>query len=351
MHEASSFLRQKLQKTMSLTLLSDPLRIFLPSIVIMLCCCFASSPALAQTYRIAILKAGDIRNSPLEGLKKGLSSYEKEEGYTISYEMKDAAGDRTKLPDLATEIIAEKPDVVIAAGGIEADALLVASADSAIPVVFLLAASSVERKIVHSLTSSGNNFTGIDTNDAQLMSKRLWFIKKMIPEAKKLFCFHVPSLVPSVQSLDVARQSAVELGFDLQVVEVETEADIVQATAALSGSDIDVIFELPIAPIRRALRSIISPKARAENIPVFGHDMTSIEAGAFASYAGSQYDEGKQAARLVHKIIGGTAPKDIPIEVPEKFELIINKNMVNTLGLKFPSQIWRIADKIVDIQF
>ena len=253
------------------------MKFLIRSILIMLCCSFLSSPALAQTVRISILKAGDIRNSPIDGLKDGLASYEKQEGYAISYEIKDAAIDRTKLPKLAAEIIAGKPDVAIAAGGIEADALLVASADSTIPVVFLLAASSVERKIVRSLASSGNNFTGIDSNDTQLMANRLWFIKKMIPGAKKLFCFHVPSLVPSVESLAVARQNAAELGFDLQVVEVETEADIIQVTLALSRSDIDVIFELPIAPVRRALRSIISPKAMAENIPVFGHDMTSIE--------------------------------------------------------------------------
>ncbi|TKB10412.1 ABC transporter substrate-binding protein [Desulforhopalus sp. IMCC35007] len=312
---------------------------------------FQAHTVFAKSIRVTILKSSNIRNSPIKGLQDGLALHERAEGNTFIYEIKDAAGDRDKLPELAAELIAEKPDVVIAAGGIEADALLFASAGSSIPVVFLLAASSVERKIVASMASSGNNFTGIDTNDTKLMAKRLWFIRKMFPKARKLFCFHVPSIVPSVQSLAVARKSADELGFELQVVEVETQDDIIKATAALSKSHIDVIFELPIAPIRKALKTIIFPKAMEEGIPVFGHDMTSIESGAIASYCGSQYNDGRQAARLVHKIVKGIAPKDIPIETPEKIELIINKNIVERLGLHFTSRVWRIADQIVDIQF
>ncbi|MBU0676044.1 MAG: ABC transporter substrate-binding protein [Proteobacteria bacterium] len=307
-------------------------------------------PAWAKNVNIAILMASDVRQNTVDGLKNGLIPHGVEEGLTYTYLVKNAAGDRKKLLELAAEIIAGKPDVAVAGGGIEADALLVASQGTSIPVVFLSVSSAVDRGIIASLQSSGNNFTGIETNDTMLTAKRLWFIKKMLPEVRRVFCYHVPSIVASVQSLALARESAAELGIELQVVEVETEADIKQATASLSRQKTDLILQLPVAPVDKALKTIVFPKALAENIPIFGYGENSIESGAFASYAGSRYANGQQAARLIHKILNGIKPTNIPIETPEKLELIINKNMVMTLDLHLSGRVWRMAEQVVDLE-
>jgi putative ABC transport system substrate-binding protein len=307
--------------------------------------------ALAKTVRIGILMAGDTRQAPVDGLKKGLEGHTAEEGHTFIYDMKNAAGDKKRLTEMAVEIVAGKPDVAVAAGGIEADALLVATAGTNIPVVFLSVSSSVDRGVVASMVSSGNNFTGIDTNDANLTAKRLWFIRKILPEAKKVFCFHTPSSVPSVQSLAVARQSASDLGFELQVAEVESVENIKSTMATVSRATTDVILLFPIVPVEVSLRSDIFPKAMAEKIPIFGYSAVNIQSGAFASYAGSRYANGLQAARLIHKIVNGIKPTDIPVETSEKFELILNKDLVAKLGLKLGDRAWRMADEIVDLQF
>ena len=308
-------------------------------------------PASAGTIHISILKVGDIRNDPINGLKAALVSHAEEEHHSYSYDIKDALGDRTILPRLAAEIIADKPDLAIAAGGIEADALHAASAGTAVPVVFLSVSSAVDRNIVASMVSSGNNLTGIDTGDTQLTAKRLWFIKKLLPKAKKVLCFHVPSIVPSVQSLQIAREAAKELELELTVVEVETEDDIRAAVGKLSRTSTDVILQFPVAVTDRATLPIIFPQATTEMIPIFGYGENSLESGAFASYAGSRFANGQQAARLVHKIINGILPKDIPIETPDKLELIINRAMVDKLGLRLPDRAWRMADKVIDLNF
>ena len=313
---------------------------------------FISATAVfGRTIAISILIASDIRQDSVNGLKDALVEHAVEGKHVFLYTVKNAAGDRGKLSGMATEIIAAKPDIAVAGGGIEADALLIASAGTAVPVIFLSVSSSVDRGIVASLASSGNNFTGIETNDTQLTAKRLWFIRKMLPNARKIFCFHVPSIVPSVKSLAVARKTASELGFDLQVAEVESDADIRKATDALSRANVDVILQLPIAPIDKTLGTIIFPKARTEKIPIFGYGSNSLNNGAVASYAGSRYSNGQQAARLVHKIVNHIAPRDIPIETPEKLELIINRDLVKELGLNLPVRVWRMADQIVDIKF
>ena len=304
-----------------------------------------------KTITIGILEESDIRQNEVKGLKDALVEHAVKGKHTFIYKVKNAGGDRTKLPDLAAEFIAEKPDIVVAAGGIEADALHAASAGTRIPVIFMTCASSVDRGIVASMTSSGNNLTGIDTNDTRLTAKRLWFIRKMLPDARKIFCFHVPSIVPSVKSLAVAKKAAYELGFEVAVEAVESESDIQKAVAGLSKDNVDVILLLPVAPIDRAMKSIIFPKAMAEKIPIFGYGENSMKKGAFAAYSGSRYAIGQQTARLVHKIVNGVAPADIPVENPEKLELVINRDLVDKLGLKLSNRVWRMADQIVEIQF
>ena len=311
----------------------------------------AGQAASARDITIGVLMANDLRQEPLGGLQKGLLSHEEEENITFSFHIKNAKGNRAILPQLAAELVALKPELIISTGGIESDALLVATAASHIPVVFLSVSSSVDRGIVASLTSSKNNFTGIDTNDSQLTAKRLWFIHKILPEAKTILCYHVPSIVPSGEALDVAQKTAAELGLIIKVFNVESERDIEKATENLSGSDVDVILQLPAAPIDRALKDVILPSAMAEKIPIFGYGRGSINSGAFASYAGSRYANGRQAARLVHKIIHGVAPADIPVETPENLELILNRAMVKKLGLSLSSRVWKMADEIVDLDF
>ncbi|MFH1157208.1 MAG: ABC transporter substrate-binding protein [Pseudomonadota bacterium] len=305
----------------------------------------------ARTINIGILMASDVRMDQVNGLKDALVEHAAEGGHTFIYSLKNAAGDRKKLPGMASEIIAARPDMAVAAGGIEADALLVASKGTAVPVIFLSVSSSVNRGIVASMVSSGNNFTGIDTNDTQLTAKRLWFIRKMLPQAKKVLCFTVPSIHPSAEALTVALQAAPELGFEIQGVEVESQADIAKAVATVSRTTVDVILLLPAEPTDKALRSIIFPKALAETIPIFGYGTNTIQDGAVASYAGSRFANGQQAARFVHKIVNGIAPRDIPIETPEKLEFIINRDLAEKLGLTLSSRVWRMADQIVDIKF
>ncbi|WP_278186447.1 ABC transporter substrate-binding protein [Desulfobacter hydrogenophilus] len=298
-----------------------------------------------------MLVDSDIRQNEVNGLKHALGDHAVKGNHSFIYKVKDAGGDRTKLPGLAAEIIAEKPDIAVAGGGIEADALHAASASTRTPVIFMSCASSVDRGIVAGMASSENNLTGIDTNDTQLTAKRLWFIRKMLPDARKVFCFHVPSIAPSVNSLAVAKKAASKLGLEVATAEVETEADIRRATAALSKSNVDVILLLPAAPVHGAMGTIIFPKALAERIPIFGYGEDSMKKGAFATYSGSRYAIGQQTARLVHKIVNGIAPRDIPVETPEKLELVINRDLVDKLGLKLSKRVWRMADKIVDIQF
>nr|WP_320191611.1 ABC transporter substrate-binding protein [uncultured Desulfobacter sp.] len=310
------------------------------------------APANAQEkITFGILMANDTRQEPVDGFKDGMAFFADNDTDKFTYTILNADNQKHNLPALAKEIIAEKPDIAVAAGGIEADALMAATRGTDIPVVFLSVSSSIDRGLASTMTAPDKNITGIETNDTNITAKRMWFIKRILPGTRKIFCFHMPSNVPSVESIAIARKKAKALNLELIVKEVETVDDIRNFTQMIFRDNVDAILLNPVAVIQGALKDIILPRAIAQKIPVFGYGMASIKKGAIASYAGSRYLNGKQAARLAHKIVHGERPENIPIETPEKYEFIINAWMVKKLGLTLPPNAYKMADRIVEIEF
>lgn len=304
-----------------------------------------------ESVKIAILMANETRQNTVKGFQNGMASITDYCAQEFTYTILDAHNQRHRLPELAQKIIAAKPDLAVAAGGIEAETLMVATRGTDIPMVFLSVSSSIDRGLASTMTAPDKNITGIETNDTNITAKRIWFIKRLLPNTKKIFCFHMPSNVSSVGSVKIALKKAKELDMELIVKEVETVDDIRNITQMIFRENVDVILLNSVTIIHGALKEVILPKAMKQGIPVFGYGMACIEKGAFASYAGSRFLNGKQAARLAHKIIHGESCRNIPIETPEKYEFIINTWMVKKLGLTLPSNAYKMADKIVEIKF
>ena len=306
--------------------------------------------SFAAPFRISVLMIGDIRNGPLEGFKKGMHDLDFVDGKTISLDIHNANGDRAALPQLARTIVKRRPKVAIACGGLEADALQAASRGTTVPVVFLAVAAAVERGLVASLQQPGGNLTGVDTYDAQLIGKRLWFIRQMFPEIKRVIIPHVTSVPPSVTSVAVARVAAADLGLDLNILAAPDKETIQARAAALSKADGEVICILPVAPVWQIEQTVLFRVSKEQRIPMMGVNRGDLEKGAVAAYACSRFDAGVQAARLVKKILSGTPPRDIPVETPTRLEFVINKKTVDLLGLKLPRRAWRLADEVVSIE-
>jgi putative tryptophan/tyrosine transport system substrate-binding protein len=305
--------------------------------------------AEAKTYRIGVLLSDDIRVETFLGLKDGLKKLGYTEGKEVIFEVNNAKADNAKLPVLAREIIAGKPDVAIAGGGVEADALREASQGTGVPVVFLAVSSAVERGLVKSMTNPGGNMTGIDTNDAQLTAKRLMYLKKMLPKAKRILILNIPTLVPSAKAVEVARKVAPDLGFEIEVIEGKTKEEIAKAATAISPDNVDVIYIGMAHPVWQMEKGVFFPISESKKIPILGITRENLANGSFASYACSRHAAGSQAARLVKKIFDGVPPENIPVETPEQLELVINKWVVERLGMELPEKAWKLADEIVNM--
>lgn len=308
------------------------------------------SGCLAQQYRVGLLMAGDNRADPVKGFQEGLNEITQPDNIQIVYNIKNASGDRSQLKRLAAEIVASSPDIAIAAGGIEADALNEATHGNKIPVVFLAAASAVERGLVASMTKPGGNITGVDTNDTALTAKRLWYISKMLPEAKKILCLNIPSITPSVESSAIAREAGEKLGMEIQIIDVSSRDDVAEKIAGVSRQNTDLILLLPVAPTDQAVKTTLLPLSLSQKIPIMGYNQGSLNSGAFAAYGSSRFETGKQAARLTVKILRGANPALLPVESPDGLNLTINRLLVNRLGLKLTTRVWKLANSVIELQ-
>jgi putative ABC transport system substrate-binding protein len=304
----------------------------------------------ARVYRIGVLLSGDIRLEAFSGLKDGLRDLGYVEGENVIFEVMNAKGDRSLLPELARSIGDSEPDVAVAGGGIEADALKAATETSDIPVVFLSVSSAVDRGLVASLRSSENNFTGVETNDTPLTAKRLELITQMLPDAQRVLILFVPSITPAVKSVEVAEEAAPRLDVELTLLAVETEPDIRAAAASITADAVDAILLVPAAPVRQFMKELLYPASLAHQIPIVSYNRTDLARGAVMSYAGSRYANGVQAARMVDRLLHGADPADIPVETPQKLELVINRLVVDGLGLELPDEAWNLADEVLEIK-
>lgn len=299
---------------------------------------------------VDILISGDIRLEAVTGFQTGMAELGYTEGENIIFHVHNASGDRTRLQEMAVAVVESKPSVAVAGGGIEADALMAASAGTNLPVVFLGVSSAVDRGLAASMRSSGNNLTGIETNDTELTAKRLEWVRRIMPEARRVLLFNVPSIRPSVESVAVARQAATTLGLELVVVDTETREEMQQAMAAADTDQIDAFLTLPAVPIQQAIRDVIYPVLTPLGIPIFGTNSDDITSGAVLSYASSRHDAGKQAARLVDKILDGALPADLPLETPDHLEFLINGALAEKLGLNIPTDVWNLADQVLQLE-
>ena len=305
--------------------------------------------APAAPVRLGVLMLGEIREDPLKGLKDGMNALGYAEGKAVVYEVRSADGDRSRLPVLARAVVESRPAAAVACGGVEADALKIATDATPLPVVFLAVASAVERGLVASMQHPGGNLTGVDTNDTALTAKRLWLISRMFPDARRVLIPSIPSIRASVDTVAVARDAASGLGLEIKVIEGASADALRRSLTGITRADADVIYVGMAAPVWQMEKAVLLPVSRAHGIPIMGVDRADLGRGAAAVYAGSRYEAGRQAARLLKKVIGGVRPGDLPAETPAQVEFVINRRAVEALGLNLPRRVWELADEVVSI--
>ena len=296
--------------------------------------------------RIAFLFYGSAGSSPeIEAFQKGLAElgYIQAQNVTVEYRF---AGERPeRLAELAMQLVALKPTLIVAPG--TPAAVAAKQATGTIPIVFVGVADAVGAGLASNFARPTANVTGLTSNSAQLGGKRLELLKTVVPKASRIAVLYNPDDRSNVLASKELEQSAPALGLTLQRVEVRKPDDFDSAFSAMTRRQAHALVGAA-GLLTTSHRHVLVKLAAKARIPAIWGERQFVESGGLMSYAADFYDQIRQSATYVDKILKGSKPSDLPIEQPTKLELAINLKTARILGLAMPQSLLLQADRVID---
>jgi ABC-type uncharacterized transport system substrate-binding protein len=268
------------------------------------------------------------------------------EGQSVAIEYRWAEGKSERLLDLAAELARMKVDVIVTNGGVP-PAQAAERATKAIPIVFSGTVDPVAAELVASLARPGGNITGPSFISDQLIGKGLELLREVVPTVTRVAALWNPSNPGNIHQLRGAEAAAAASGVRLLSVEARGRAEIDRAFVAMAREGAGALLVL-MDGIFYDQRERIAALAAKNRLPaVYGFSVFA-EAGGLMSYAASRSDSYRQTAVYVDKILKGAKPSELPVELPTKFELVINVKTAKALGLTIPPSLLARADQIIE---
>ena len=279
-------------------------------------------------------------------LRKGLAEAGYVEGRNIVIEYRWGHGDSGRLPELVSDLISRRVAVIVTPGGVAA-ALAAKAATTTIPIVFVIGADPVKLGVVASLNQPGGNATGVTQFYGALGGKRLELIRELVPQASIIAVLTNPRNPNSEDHLADVRAAAQAMGQRLLVFPVSAASEIEPAFASLvrQGANAVLVADDPFFSTRR---DEIVAQAASRAMPTIYYTREFAAAGGLISYGSNPIANYIQAAAYVARILKGTAPADLPVQQPTKFELVINLKTAKMLGLIVPLTLQAAADEVIE---
>jgi putative ABC transport system substrate-binding protein len=277
-----------------------------------------------------------------EAFQRGLRDLGYIEGQNVSLEYRSTP-DRSRLGELAADLVRLNVDVIVAAG--VAGYVAQASTET-IPIVFGFSGDPVEARFIDSLARPGRNMTGISFLALEMVGKRLELLKEAAPKISRVAVVAFPGHPGEQREWNEIQAAAQALGVTLSRLEVRNAADFERAFDAITKEHVDAIHAFPDG-VTLAHRARIAEFALARRLPsVFGWKEYA-EAGGLMSYGPNLDASWRRIAVFVDKILKGTKPANLPVEQPSKFELVINLKTARTLGLTIPPSLLLLANRVL----
>jgi len=313
-------------------------------------CGLVEAQQVARLHKVGRLSAGSptdpLSKATYEVFHAGLRDLGWIEGKNIVLENRWVRDKAENAPNLASELVRLKVDVIVAVGS-----PLIQTAKQAttsIPIVMSgTGADPVAAGFVASLQRPGANITGLSMLSTELSGKRLELLKDMVSNLGRVAVLRNPEFpVVTVQSKET-EVAAKSLGIQLQAWEVRSAQEITNAFSSMSkaGTNGLIVFSDPVLLERN--RGAIIALALKYRIPTVYPWRNYVEEGGLTSYSANLLDMHRRAATYVDKILKGAKPADLPVEQPTKFELLINLKTAKQIGLTIPPNVLARADKVI----
>jgi putative tryptophan/tyrosine transport system substrate-binding protein len=290
---------------------------------------------------------GDPNNpGPLIGaFRQGLRDLGYIEGKNILVEYRYFEGSRDRIPNLVTELVQAKLDVLVST---EQSWIRAAKqATTTIPIVMIINGNPVAVGLVESFARPGGNITGLTRINRELSGKRLEVLKEVIPSISLLGVLTAVDPRAAGNARKEYDAAAREQKIALQPLEVRApNPDLERAFRQAVKNRVSALITIRSALLNRYPKQI-ADLALKNRFPSMFEGNHYIEAGGLMSYASSDPEMFRRAAVYVDKILKGAKPADLPVEQPTKFELVINLKTAKQIGLTIPPTVLARADRVI----
>jgi len=267
------------------------------------------------------------------------------EGRNLTVDRRVTGEDPERRKTAAAELVATNPDVIVAAGTLDAQTMLALT--RTIPIVVIRGQDLVEMGLVNSLARPGGNVTGIVVRGEELDGKRLELLHESMPAAARISVLGYtrgPRSAPRAAAIEALARP---LGMRV-TARIVSEAGEIDGAFAASAADHDqailvqgssLIFENQLRLVALAARY---------HLPAIYQLREFVDSGGLLSYGEVTRENFERAASLVDKILKGAKPADLPVEQPTRFELVVNLKTAKALGLTIPPAILARADEVIE---
>jgi len=315
----------------------------------------AAWPAVARAQQtVRVRRIGVLMNGPaddpivsarLKAFVLGLEQLGWTDGHNLTIDIRWGAADAGRYRRDAAELVALKPEVLLAASGATMPALT--EATRTIPIVFLLTPDPVGSGFVESLARPGGNATGFTPFEFGMSGKWLELLKELVPRLKRAAILRDPVDPAGIGQFGAIRTAAPAVGIDVRPIDVRDPAALERGIKAFASEANAGLVVTGSAPAGAHRNLIIALAARHRLPAVYAYSNWPKDGGLIA-YGPDQIDQYRQAAGYVDRILKGEKPADLPVQAPTKYELIVNLKTAKVLGLTVPPTLLARADEVIE---
>ncbi|WP_128923416.1 ABC transporter substrate binding protein [Bradyrhizobium guangxiense] len=308
------------------------------------------APALSQqpnaTRRLGVLSvtAADdaIGQTRSMVLVEALAGHGWKERDNLKVDWRSGGGDRARIAQLADELIALKPDILLAVGTPSVEELR--RRTTTIPIVFAVVTDPVSQGFVENLAHPGGNLTGFTDYDGPLAGKWLEMLTQVTPKVSRVAVVYNPATAPFAPlMLRTIEDAARALQMTVEPAPVHDTASI----AALASRKADGLLVLPDFFTMANRAQLLATVAEAREPAVFW-SRTFVDEGGLMSYSTDSTEQLRRAADYIDRILKGARPADLPVQNPTKFELTVNLKAAKALGVTLAPGLLAIADDVIE---
>ena len=309
---------------------------------------YAQQPT--KMFRVGVLSGRGAPTPPAsdpnaDAFRQGLRELGYIEGKNIQLEYRYASGKGERFPDLVTELLQLKVDVLVS-GTIQA-IRAAKQATKTIPIVMITTADPVATALIESLSHPGGNITGLTRLIRDLSGKRLELLKETVPRISRVGVLGDATAQTTAAALKDYETAAGALKLQVQFLEVKSPKP-----------DFDAAFQTALKQRVNALVAVsgalfldhakrIAELAIKHRLPSIHENNENVEAGGLLFYGANDADNYKRAAVYIDKILKGAKPAELPVEQPMKFEFVINLKSAKQIGLTIPPNVLVRADRVI----